>query len=620
MPKDASSSSNPRDSKADIDARRAVEQQLEEVEAALAVLQGQDPEQLRRLREARAQAEREFKVIVERMEAHKARKARRTARKRRQLALRIAVGVVAVGALAALGKAGLSGRARWTSVNDSLDRLAAPYLARGLKAAPTKRATGNRIEASVAPGSCLIALAATDTGAPARLKVERGLDSLQADGSIAWCSCAEEEVVVTATAASAEAQVGVKLLAAQGAVLGGSRALALLEPLPDALGPVAEECEPAHLDGWIRAGRFPAVKVDQSFFQAQPERAKLVEAGFRVVARVPEGKPLGAFKAPPGSCSLALGHDPASPLSLRVEGGGFPLKTTTGQPLAVCTKEAASFALFREGAGEVTVLSVPSARVGGLLGLRESAKRAGLGEALTWAPAESLGQDAADTLRASGAIDPVISWPQPKEGPAHAVQARVIGLSVLAGGSLVPDPKSDAITSCSPTIPPGGAGQSICVQSWPQTWRGVGATELGGMAEAPLPFWLSSMQGVDHPAGLARTVGLLELARRLRSEGFEPTVLEGVVELKSGIDVLGRVGEDAVVAIGITPRSPWVIPYSDGVAWSLGGDPRVIDLSPGDHVLLTNPAANGIAPRDRRTIVFRRTVKRGDITIPSVAN
>jgi hypothetical protein len=83
-------------------------------------------------------------------------------------------------------------------------------------------------------------------------------------------------------------------------------------------------------------------------------------------------------------------------------------------------------------------------------------------------------------------------------------------------------------------------------------------------------------------------------------------VLEGVTELADGVRVTGRAGEDAVVAVGIVPKPPWVFPYTDAVPWDLGDAPRVVELRPGATVkLISSPPPN--APLDkRRTIVFRR--------------
>src|SRR5690606_35263491 len=108
-------------------------------------------------REARAQAEREFKEIVARMEAQRARKARRLARKRRQLVIRVVVGIVVLGGLVAFGRVSWEGRSRWKAVNEALDKLSAPYSVYGLKPPAAKSATGDRIELNVPPGSCLIA-------------------------------------------------------------------------------------------------------------------------------------------------------------------------------------------------------------------------------------------------------------------------------------------------------------------------------------------------------------------------------------------------------------------------------------------------------------------------------
>jgi hypothetical protein len=82
-------------------------------------------------------------------------------------------------------------------------------------------------------------------------------------------------------------------------------------------------------------------------------------------------------------------------------------------------------------------------------------------------------------------------------------------------------------------------------------------------------------------------------------------MLEGVTELASGVRIVGRADEDAVVAIGLCPRAPWTFPYTDGVPWDLGDPPRVVELKPGATVTLaTSPPPP--APVDkRRTVVFR---------------
>jgi len=74
------------------------------------------------------------------------------------------------------------------------------------------------------------------------------------------------------------------------------------------------------------------------------------------------------------------------------------------------------------------------------------------------------------------------------------------------------------------------------------------------------------------------------------------------------VRIVGRAGEDAIVAVGVGPRTPWVFPYTDHVPWDLGDRPAIVSVKPGESVKLTaSPPPN--APEDkRRTVVFRRGV------------
>lgn len=597
-----------RESRADLDATLDAERQLREVERAMAVLEGKDPEKLRKLREARADAEKKFKEIADRVAARRARAAKEQAQRRTRIAVRIGIGVALLGVVAYAVRIGAARRARWSVVDGALDALAAPYVAHGMRALRPALATENRVEITVAPGECFVALGAAEGGVETKLRVEHGPDVIDGGRSVAWCSCGVEKVAVTAIAPRGPL-VGVRLLGAAGGLLGGSEALPFLDPPPTAYGPPALECEAEHLDAWIDARRFPHAAVDGRWFDASPARKGLAALGATVVARVAPDRPFAVVDPSPASCFVAVSSAPADRLALRLPKGARPLGNVQG-PIAWCSQAAVPVTVFREGAGEVTVLVVPSRRIGGMLGMREAARRAKLGDPAGWVPPGDLGEDASDVLRASGVVDPVIVWPKPSSGPARALDPRIVALSVAPGGSFVGDRKVGASFECAPTLAPSVAGQSLCVQSWPQTWRPIGVDGAGGAAEAPLPFWMSMYQGVDDPRGIAQEVALLALARRLTAAGFEPTVLEGVVELPKGIDVIGRVGEDAIVAIGMAPRAPWAFPYTDGDPWTLDAEPRVVELKPGEHALLTSSVANAIGEADRRTVVFRRPVRR----------
>ena len=143
------------------------------------------------------------------------------------------------------------------------------------------------------------------------------------------------------------------------------------------------------------------------------------------------------------------------------------------------------------------------------------------------------------------------------------------------------------------------------VQKW-RSFSGGGEALVGGLARSKLPFWLYSMQGVKDPAALAGITKLLALARALGRDGFAPTTLEALVEQPSGVDVLGRTGEDAVVAVGVAPSEPWVYPLSDDVAWELEGPAQIALVKPLERVTLTTPLKKLPPLNLRRTVVFRR--------------
>jgi hypothetical protein len=72
------------------------------------------------------------------------------------------------------------------------------------------------------------------------------------------------------------------------------------------------------------------------------------------------------------------------------------------------------------------------------------------------------------------------------------------------------------------------------------------------------------------------------------------------------VSVIGRAGDDAVVAVGLGPTSPYVFPYSDGAEWRIAGEPRVVELSPGERAVLSSVEAPSAPKEQRRTVVFRR--------------
>ena len=186
---------------------------------------------------------------------------------------------------------------------------------------------------------------------------------------------------------------------------------------------------------------------------------------------------------------------------------------------------------------------------------------------------------------------------------------RVVGVTLAPGAAIAPDPPSTAFACDPPLAPATGIRESICAQVAPVSWWHRGDAKAGG-ARATLPPWLSTLDSHHEPDAVARIPEMLTLARHLAREGFEPTLLEGVTELAEGVRVIGRGGEDAVVAIGLNPGPPWTLPYfAAGTApWDLGDAPRVVPLEPGKSVTLVASPPSSASLEKRRTVVFRHAI------------
>jgi hypothetical protein len=260
------------------------------------------------------------------------------------------------------------------------------------------------------------------------------------------------------------------------------------------------------------------------------------------------------------------------------------------------------------GAGRAVVLAAPASRLGGLLGAREGARDAGTVVIIeaSWLRPEDQGWEATSILRASSVTDvttgPVATTP-------GAPDARVAAIVAPPGAAVTWEPSLVAV-ACDPPLGSarGRATESVCVPTIASTlWQKGDAPAFA--ARGATPIWMSPLAQRHEPDAVALLPELLALARRLAREGFEPTTFEGVTELKDGVRVVGRAGEDAVVAVGLAPNPPWVQPYSDGAPWDLGDAPRVIPLQPGSAVTL-GAAAHASTPIDkRRTVVFRHSIR-----------
>jgi hypothetical protein len=397
--------------------------------------------------------------------------------------------------------------------------------------------------------------------------------------------------------ASASPTQGLRLYGVDARVLGGPQGWASAPVRPDAIAGGGDECQESALVGWIADRRFPREAVDASWIE-HGAGSRLARAGFKPLAGSSVGRPFAVVEAMAGSCLLALrpgAYDPAESLRLEDMEGTVLAR---GSSLLWCDLHGRALTVRSNGASVVLVVAAPASRVGGLLGAREWAARANVRNPVTWTSADDLAADAMMALRASG-------LPEVGQG-ASSTQARFVGVSLRTSAGLVRDaPPRGTLVVCSPSLE-SGALESTCAQVGAQLWLAA-AGETIGLAGAPAPFWLTVLD--DHPdAGALRAdLQLLALARRLSSEGFEPTMFSGITELAPGrISVLGRGHDDAIVAVEIAASPPFVMPYTDASPWTLDGDPREVPLAPEGKVTLTATPRPEADSKQRRTIVFRR--------------
>jgi hypothetical protein len=561
---------------------------LTEVERALSVLEGRHPEHEKIRRQTREAAEQRRSQLDQEL----ARNAR--ARQGRRLLIAVATAAAAIAAFAAWKLA-----ARTRALQAAVDASDADWLARGFTGVATNALTGSRTLDVDLPGSSCFVATSTVEG-PLRVQPSGGA-AVEGARSVAWCSCEPAHVGVGAPPGDAPA--GLSVLRIDAVALGGPLARSWVAFTPGAWGEGGHECADATLDGWIAAHHVPLEAPEAAWLDADAARAGLHRAGLRLVAAIDAPHPFAIVHPGAGDCVLAVAKS-GDALSLRAAGGTWLVSHARGA-LAWCSSTADPMTVWRDGTGPVAVLEAPATRLGGLRGARECAEAAGvaLPSDATWLRGEDLAWEAGVVLRASGLSEVTSSPLAVQPGPPDA---RVAALVLATDASAVSEPEG-VVIACDPPLA-GGARESLCAHSAPVSWFNK-KDAPAGMARGALPVWLSPLEGRHELDAIARIPELLALTRRLAREGFEPTSLEGVTELPDGVRVVGRAGEDAVVAVGLEPKPPWALPYYEAdkgaVPWDLGDAPREIPLKPGDAVKLTSSPPSTAPLAARRTVVFR---------------
>ncbi len=559
---------------------------LEEVERAISVLEGRHPEHERTRRETLAAAEQRRHEIAAELAVSRRKRLRRTA-------------VVAAN-LAAVALAAYVGSrlyARTSAIRDALSREEAPFVAHGYSQIASNEITARTtLEKDVPESSCFVAVA---TRGP--LRVHAGDMTAEAQRSVGWCDCAGSHVTLE-TGAGADATPGLALLRIDSRAVGGPLARSWLAIDPETWIDTAPGCAEAMLDAWIADGRVPKPAPRDGSLDAIVAGKSMHASGFELVAQLADEHPFAFMESRAGDCVVAI--SPGGALSLRTTGGERVIRDAA-QAMAWCSSVALPVTVWR-GPGSsapILVAAVRADRVGGLLGTIESARDAGLTLApdATWLHPGDGAWDASAILRASKLDSPAGDAVPAEPGTPDA---RVTALVFTAASRISWAPPGTPVVCDPPLGASTSSTESVCASVGPVAWwRGGDAPAWA--ARAALPFWLGVLDGHHEPDAVARVPEILSLARSLARRGFEPTVLEGVTELPAGVRIVGRAGEDAVVAVGLAPRAPWVFPYSNADAWELGEPPRVVELEPGTAVTLTSTPPPSVPVDKRRTVVFR---------------
>lgn len=562
------------------------QQGLDEVERALSTLAGRHPDHERARRETLAAAE-ERRAAIE----------REAAARTRQRVKRALVVVANLAALTIAAAVAWRYYERTRALKAAIASAAAPLVGRGFTLVASNDLTASaRIEWDAPASSCFVAATSSSSGA---LHTIAGLTQREGARSVSWCSCAPAHVIVEARGFDAGAG-GLALLRIDARVFGGPLARAWSDAAPTG----GDECAEQTLDAWIGDGRWPKPPIDDGWFSAKPERASLRRAGFHVVSGIAASRPFGVIDLAAGECALAVAETRTDELSLLSTGGARALRDAEGA-MAWCDTKGGRSTVWREGGAPVAILSIVGARAGGMLGLREAAQMAGV----TIAPRaallrdEDLAWEATSVLRAS-AVPDVESSQVPAVPDVKRGRARIVAIAPARDVVVARQP-ADVNVACDPPLDARPrAWASVCAQSIAVSWWRRNDAPAA-MAFAPLPFWLSAFEPHSEIDALARIPRLLALARRLVREGFEPSVVDGVVELADGVRVAGRAGEDAIVAVGLGQEAPWTSPCTDAAPWSLDDAPRVVPLAAGQRIKLTCSPGPRTPLGRRRTIVFR---------------
>lgn len=573
---------------------------LAEVERALSVLQGRDPE-FERARRQDDEARAKRRAQLDGAAADEASKLRRR---------RIVVGVAAV---VLAGVAVFAGSVFRTELErrGRIEKASDSYRAMGFTIIETSGRSSPGVLEGTPDKGCLLAVSTGD----APIKVARASgDAFVGKGPVAFCTCATEKMTISS---QVDKDGGLALLRIESPAIGGSKAFAFLPFKPGTTAAGDEACAEQTLDSWIDGKRYPAAPpLEEKWLKHDPKRAAaLQDAGFKTIGGVSPDRPFGVVDLPKESCVIAVGK-PGDALTLRLKGGATPIAKADSAFAwcAIAEQTAVVERVQHATAGEVTVLAAPAARIGGTVGLEEilEAARLKISEKAIAVPPTDHAWNAKQLLVASAVPESVVTMAAAPDIPVDN-EARLASVSFGSPKALAAVAADEVFSFCEPLLTDTSL-DSMCVFSGQHAWKISNSEAVGGIARAKLPFWLFGLQGATEPAAMKVAADLVTFTRRMRRLGFEPTAMEAMTETPNGVDVLGRANEDAIIALGLAPEPPWVFPYADDpkAAWNLTtGEPRVVAVKVLEKVKLVTTTKGKLPSKEtRRSIVYRRQAKK----------
>jgi hypothetical protein len=466
------------------------------------------------------------------------------------------------------------------------------------------------VDVRVAANTCS-ALTATEEGGAEQvgLRIRRDrVGSFEAPLGAIWCSC-EAETARVVVEGAAQRRRALRLLSAQMRRVGGIEVLAALGPRDWTvkLEGSALTCVGQAFQGWVQDPQHGALAPPPT--DKKGRAAALASQGLEILGVLEPTRPFAVVRSPKDRCYLAAAESKGDEMALRAADASVLAKGVAGAMAWCVYAQDAVFAVWKPkpSASPIVVARAPAERIGGLLGTREAAVRAGLEHPWGVLLAGDFNADARAALRASTVLDAAVIVSD-ETGMPKKPDYEVVALSFTLEGAFLSEVAPKVTTVCLPDVSPErGVRAELCVEEHPQLWRGVAGLSGRGGAEGPYPFWLGMFTGTSEPHALRALAGVLGFARRMSLLGFEPTSIEGVADTATGATVTGREGKGEVVAIGLTKARPWVHPLSPVHArWSLDGEPPVTRVPVGKTVVFHAADTLGTDKNARRAVAFRR--------------